>query len=140
MILREKQSFIPLLAMTVLLIASASTIYVYANQPQQSVNTDSIIINDQTLNVQTLFQTFSNTTIETNDGEKTGISISEILLSTGLDCPTCYSYTIIASDGYKQTVKWNDVQQGIITLEKRSYFPHLAHAFWIRDIVEIEVK
>ena len=137
---REKQNIIPLLAITVLLIASVSTLYVHATQNQQISDSESIIINEQTFAVQSLFQTFSNITIQTDDGEKTGILLSDLLLSTDIECPICHSYLIIASDGYQQTVDWDDMKQGIITNEKRSYFPHLAHAFWVRNIINIEVN
>jgi len=140
MILRGKQNIIPLLAMTVLIIGSISTLYVHANQTTQSTNLETILINHQSFEIQTLFERFSNTTIETDDGMKTGILLSEVLLSTNVNCPTRSSYTIKASDGYQQTVNWDDIQQGILTMEKRTYFPHLAHAFWVRDIVQIEVK
>jgi hypothetical protein len=140
MILRGKQNIIPLLAMTVLIIGSISTLYVHANQTSQSTNPEIILINNQSFEIQVLFDTFSNTTIETDDGDKTGILLSEILTSTTIDCPSCSSYIVKAADGYQQTVNWDDMQQGILTMEKRTYFPHLAHAFWVRDIVQIEVK
>ena len=140
MILRGKQNIIPLLAMIVLIIGSISTLYVHANQSSESTNLETILINNQSFDIQSLFDRFSNTTIKTDDGEKTGILLSEILVSTNIDCPSCSSYIIKASDGYQQTVNWDDIQQGILTMEKRMYFPHLAHAFWVRDIVKIEVK
>ena len=140
MISQEKQNIIPLLAITVLLIATASTVYVHATQNQQSIDSESIMINDETFTMNTLNQSFTNMTIQTDDGEKTGIALSDILLSTNLDCPTCHSYILISSDGYQQTVNWDDIEQGILTFEKRSYFPHLAHAFWVRDIITIEVN
>lgn len=140
MIPREKQNILPLLAITVLLIGSLSTLYVHANNTQQSTNVETIIINDKHFEIQTLFTTFPNTTIKTDDGNKTGILLSKILQSTELDCPSCNSYVIKASDGYQQTVNWEDIKKGILTMEKRTYFPHLAHAFWVRDIVQIEVK
>ncbi len=126
--------------MAVLIIGSISTLYVHANQTSESTNHETILINNQSFEIQSLFNTFSNTTIETDDGEKTGILLSKILTSTTIDCPSCSSYTLKASDGYQQTVNWDDIQQGILTMEKRTYFPHLAHAFWVRDIVQIEVK
>ena len=140
MISQEKQNIIPLLAITVLLIATASTVYVHATQNQQSIDSESIMINNQTFTMNTLMQSFTNMTIQTDDGEKTGIALSNLLLSTNLDCPTCHSYILISSDGYQQTVDWDDMQQGVLSLEKRVYFPNLAHAFWVRNIIEIEVK
>ncbi len=136
----ERKNIIPFLAMTVLIIGSISTLYVHANQSLQTVNADSIIINDDPFQLQQLFTTYSNTTIETDDGIKTGIVLSEIITSLNLNCPSCHRYLIKASDGYQQTVDWNDMQQGILSNEKRVYFPHLAHAFWVRDVTEIEVQ
>lgn len=137
---RGKQNIIPLLAITVLIIGGLSSFYVHANQVNQLQNKDSIIINDQSFEIPALFDMFSTITIETDDGNRTGVVISKILLYTGVDCPTCRSYILKASDGYQQTVDWEDMQKGILTVEKRSYFPHLAHAFWVQNIVEIEVK
>jgi hypothetical protein len=138
--LKGNQNIIPLLAMVVLIIGSVSTIYVHANQSVHNYESESIIINNHSFEITTIFDIYSNITIETDIGEKTGISLSEILLSTEIDCPSCHSYTIKATDGYQQTVNWDDIQQGILTIEKSTYFPHLAHAFWVKDIKEIEVK
>jgi hypothetical protein len=140
MISREKQNIIPFLAIMVLIIGMVSTVYVHTNQAQQSIDAQSILINDQPFKTQELFTTFSTMTIQTDDGNKTGISLSEVILSHPLDCPNCHTYLIKASDGYQQTVDWHDMQQGILSLEKRVYFPHLAHAFWVRDVIEIEVN
>ena len=137
---KGNKNIIPLLAMVVLIIGSASTIYVHANQSINYTDSDSITINDHSYEIKTIFDMYSNITIETDIGEKTGILLSEILLSTNINCPICYSYTIKAKDGYQQTVNWEDIQQGILTIEKSTYFPHLAHAFWVKDIKEIEVK
>lgn len=137
---KGNQNIIPLLAMAILIIGSASTIYVHANQSIHTIDGDIIIINNHSYDIKSIFNMHSNITIETDIGEKTGILLSEFLISTNIDCPTCYSYVIKATDGYQQTVEWDDIQQGILTIEKRTYFPHLAHAFWVRDIIEIEVK
>ena len=137
---KGNHNIIPILAMAVLIIGSVATLYVHANQSIQSFESDTILINNHSFEIYSIFDKHSNITIETDVGEKTGISLSELLLSSELACPTCNSYIIKASDGYQQTVEWDDIQQGILTIEKRTYFPHLAHAFWVRDIVEIEVK
>jgi len=140
MIPRERQNIIPILAMIVLIIGSFSAIYVNVNQAEQKVNSDTIKINNQTFQIQSLFNTFPNVTIQTDDGNKTGIALSEIINTLSLNCPSCHSYVLKSSDGYQQTVDWNDMRQGILSIEKRSYFPHLAHAFWVKDITQIEVK
>lgn len=140
MISREKQNIIPFLAMMVLIIGMVSTVYVHTNQAQQSIDAHSILIDNQVLKTKELFTTFSTMTIETDDGNKTGISLSEIIISLSFDCTDCHTYLIKSSDGYQQTVDWDDMKKGILSLEKRVYFPHLAHAFWVRDVIEIEVN
>jgi len=133
-----KEKLFPLLAMFVLILSSSASLYAHANSSNQQIGTTSIIINDTTYDINTLFTEFPLITIETDDGNKTGISLSELLISTSITCPSCHHYTIQAGDNYQQTVSWSDIQQGILTKEKRTYFPHLAHAYWVRDIIEIE--
>ena len=126
--------------MIVLIIGTFSAVYVNVNQAEQEVNSDTIKINNQTFQIQSLFNTIENVTIQTDDGNKTGIALSEIIKLFSLNCPSCHSYVLKSSDGYQQTVDWNDMQKGILSIEKRSYFPHIAHAFWVKDITQIEVK
>ena len=133
-------NIISFLALAVLIIGSVATLYVHANQSQQNNEDEIIIINDQRLNINIIFDTYINTTIETDIGPKSGILLSDLLTSAEIQCPICHSYCIKSSDGYQQTVNWNDIEKGILTFEKRTYFPHLAHAFWVRDITEIKVK
>jgi len=126
--------------MIILIIGSASTVYVHVVQSSQVNDPSSLIINDEIFQINTIFDMYANTTIITDDGEKTGIQLSQLLLVTNLVCPSCHMYTIQAADGYQQTVNWNDIEQGVLTMEKRVYFPHLAHSFWVKDIISIEVN
>lgn len=135
----DKEKLFPLLAMFILLLSIGTSLFVHATQSNQSIESNTIIINNTQYNINTLFEEFQEITIYTDDGNKTGISLSDVILSTTIDCPTCHHYSIKAFDGYQQTVSWNEMQQGIITKDKRSYFPDLAHAYWVRDIIEIEV-
>ena len=136
----NKEKIIPFLAMAVLLIGTFSTLYVHATQSSTLSTGNSIIINDVEYNTEQFFDLFASTTIQTDDGEKTGISLNELIGFTGISCPSCHDYCIIAADGYQQTVTWENMQKGIFTEENRVYFPGLAHTFWVRNIVEIEVK
>ena len=136
----NQTSIIPYIAISVLMIGSTSALYVHAVQNSQLNDPTTLLINDEMFQVGSIFDQFSNTTITTDDGEKTGVQLSLLLLSTDLSCPTCHMYTLIASDGYQQTVTWNDIEKGVITMEKRAYFPDFAHSFWVRDIIEIEVN
>ena len=47
---------------------------------------------------------FNGVIFETDEGEKSGISLKDLILKTGISCPSCYEYTIKAKDGYQQTV------------------------------------
>jgi len=134
----SKDKIFPILAIFVLLLSLSASLYVHAYQSNHSVGSTTIIINDTKFDMNSLFSEFHSITIETDDGNKSGILLSDIIESTTITCPSCHYYTIQAADGYQQTASWSDMQQGILTKEKRSYFPHLAHAYWVRNIVEIE--
>jgi len=131
-----KEKLIPLLAMSVLLIGIFSAIYVHATQ----VNKDTISINGHEYTIDTLFSIGIARTIKTDEGEKTGVALDDLMSKVGVSCLSCHSYIIKAKDRYQQTVSWDIMQTGILTDYDRVYFPDTAHAFWIRDVVEIEVK
>jgi len=136
----DKEKIIPFLAMAILLIGTFSTAYVHITQSVGINNDTTIIINNVQYNIDTLFETYTLRTIQTDDGDYTGISLDELIINTDIPCPSCHQYTIIAIDGYKQTVSWKDIQNGILHEDQRVYFPDLAHSFWVRDVIEIEVK
>jgi len=140
-----KEKLIPILAILVLIVGSSSSIYVYATQNKTTnIHNDSsnriIIIGENEIQISYALENIEEITIETDDGEKTGIPIDELMVLSGIDCPSCHKYTIIAEDNYQKTVNWENMQEGILTKESRVYFPELAHAFWVRDVTEIEVN
>ena len=130
-----KEKAIPIIAMVVLFIGIFSTIYVDANQ----VEKNTIEIYGQNFSIDQLFSDEVERTIETDEGEKTGISLEDIIINVGIGCIQCHDYTIKAKDGYQQTVSWDILKTGIITDNKRVFFPDTAHSFWVRDVIEIEV-
>ena len=75
-----------------------------------------------------------------DDEEKTGASLEELMTKTGVSCTSCSQYTFKAKDGYQQTVDYEILKTGILTKNKRVFFPNTAHTLWVRDIIEIEVK
>lgn len=131
-----KEKIIPIIAMVVLFIGIFSTIYVDANQ----VEKDTIEINGRNFTLDQLFSDGVERTIETDEGEKTGISLENIIIKVGIGCVECYDYTIKAKDGYQQTVNWDILKTGILTDYKSVFFPDTAHSFWVRDVIEIEVE
>ena len=133
----NKEKIIPFLAMIVLLIGISSSLYVHASQ--LNTNTDSLTINDIEYNLDVLFEEITTKSIETDDGIKTGIALDHLIEYTGASNPSQYEYIIKASDSYQKTILWDNFKEGILSEEKRVYFPDLAHAFWVSNIIEIEV-
>jgi len=131
-----KEKIIPILAMIVLLIGIFSTIYVYATQ----IETNTIKVNGQDYTLDQLFLIGEIRIIETDEGEKTGIALDDLMSKVGVGCTQCQKYTIKAKDKYQQTVDWDIMKTGILTDYGRVYFPDTAHTFWVRDVIEIEVK
>jgi hypothetical protein len=131
-----KEKAIPIIAMIVLLIGIFSTIYVHANQ----IEKDTIRINGRDFTLEQLFTNEVVRVIETDEGVKTGIALDQIIIKSGVGCTSCYDYTIKAKDGYQQTVKWDIFKTGILTDYGKIYFPDTAHSFWVRNVIEIEVK
>lgn len=127
-----KEKLIPILAVAVLFIGSLSSIYVYATQ----INSEYIDINGQEYTVDQLFFIGEEITIETFSG----IALDTLMIKIGIPEPDKHEYTIIASDGYQKTVKWDNMKNGLLTEEGQSIFSDLAKAFRIKDIVKIEVK
>jgi len=127
-----KEKLIPILAVAVLFIGSLSSIYVYATQ----INSEYIDINGQEYTVDQLFFIGEERTIETFSG----IALDTLMMKIGIPEPKKHEYTIIASDGYQKTVKWENMKNGLLTEEGQSIFSDLPKAFRIKDIVKIEVK
>ncbi len=132
-----KEKLLPIFAMIVLLIGSFSALYVNANQ--LSIEKDTIILNNQRFNADELFDSVEIRSIETNEGERTGLALDKLISFSGVNCPSCHKYTIIAKDPYQKTVNWEDMKRGVLTDYGRVYFKDKAHAFWVYDVVEIEV-
>ena len=139
-----KEKIIPIVALFILLLGASSTIYVYATQEENIVDNDEFddveivtIWNKQ----YTMEQIFSITAPRTfSDLNFSGIALDDLIIKIGVDCPECYTYTIIADDGYQKTVNWENMQNGLLTEDKMSVFSDLAKAFRVKNIVEIEVK
>ena len=134
--IKGKERIIPILALIVILISGSSTAYVYLSQ----IETDTITINAEEYTIEQLFFMVDTKTIQTVEGEKTGISLEDMIQKIGVSCTDCYEYTIKAKDGYEKTVSWDILSTGILTDNYRVFFPDTPKAFWVRDIIEIEVK
>ena len=131
-----KEKIIPILAINVLLLGVFSALYVNATQ----INKETITINGNEYTINQIFSICTKRSIETDDGEKTGIALDDLMLKVGVNCPACHNYIIKAEDKYQQTVSWDILKTGILTDYGRVFFPDTAHTFWVRDVIEIEVK
>lgn len=74
-----------------------------------------------------------------------GVPLEDLIRDAGVDDPEDHEYRIIAADGYLKTVSWKDMETGVISLEgtsehdKMVVFEDKAKAYWVFDVVEIEV-
>jgi hypothetical protein len=100
-------------------------------EEEKSVN--GIKIAGSTFTTKELFEICEERTLEGNSG----IALDDMIRKSGIDNPEGYTYTLIASDNYQKTVKWEDMQKGILTNESLAVFPHLPKMYWIRDVVEV---
>ena len=133
----DRGKIVHILAISVIIIGILSTIFVNANNVE--VKQNEIIINGSSFEISLIFSDVNEKQIITDDGIKKGIPLDKLFNLTDEKCPSCFKYRLIGSDGYKQTVNWDDLKNGIFTNDKIAIFPHLAHSFWVKDIIEIEV-
>jgi hypothetical protein len=131
-----KEKIIPILAMIVLLIGIFSTLFVHATQ----INKDTILINKQEYTIDEIFSISTSMTIQTDEGEKYGASLEDLITKTSTDCASCYEYTIKAKDGYQQTVQWDIIKKGVLTKESKVFFPDTPHSLWVYDVIEIGAR
>ena len=96
-----KEKIIPILAFVILIIAGTSQAYVFIKQNEK----ETITINYEEYTVDQLFIIGETKTIQTIEGEKSGVSFEDLMNKIGKECTDCNTYTIIGSDGYQQTVE-----------------------------------
>jgi len=135
-----KDKLIPIIAMILLLIGISASIYVHAIQNTTLINSDTIKINGKEYAIDQIFNQTEKKTITTDEGEITGISLEDLMNNVGIKCTSCSKYTFKAKDGYQQTVDYKTLKTGILTNERRVIFPGTAHALWVQDVIEIEVR
>ena len=135
MIIR-KEKLIPLFALIILVIGTSATAYVYATQSDAKT----VTINNQKYTIDQIFFIAKSCTIKTFDETIfTGIALDDLIIKVGVKCPACHEYTLIGADKYQKTVSWDDMQNGLLTLEKTVVFSNLPKAYRIKNIVKIEV-
>lgn len=99
-----------------------------------------ITINGQEFTINELFLSNTQITVTGSDGKNyTGISLSNLMNTTGLNDAETKQYNIAASDGYNKNVTWADLQLGVLVKEDTmTAFPHLPGKYRITDVIRIE--
>lgn len=127
----EKKKLISIFAIIVILVGIGSSVYVNAAQ----VDSKHINVNGQDYTIDQLFDISEEKTYETYSG----IALDDLMVKTGVENPEEHEYTIIGQDGYQQTVKWENMINGLLTKDGKSIFTDLPKAFRVKEIVEIKV-
>lgn len=131
-----------ILAILLLSVGFASSVYLkkLEEKSEEILEGDYIKVNDDNISLNEIFNTCSQKTVTTDKGNFTGTPLSCIINLSNVADPEDHEYAIIGADGYQQTVSWDDMKKGILTEERNTIFPHLPRKFWVKDVVEIEVK
>ena len=130
-----KEKLLPVFAIIVLILGCFSSLYVNTTEGYSKT----IKIDDEEYTISQIFNLANTRTIITDEGEKTGAALDELIINTIGKCSSCNAYTFKSKDNYQQTVPWDYLQKGVFTDDNRIYFSDTAHSFWVKDIVEIEV-
>ncbi len=121
------------IAAALVLILSFSLL---AHNELSKEETETITVNGKQYDWNKIYGEFPTTNIDSHEG----ILLSEIINDTGLKNPSNHEYKITASDGYQKTVSWSNMRNGLLVKkDKRVVFPELAKAFWVENVVKIEV-
>ncbi len=129
-----KDRLLPIFALIILLIACASSLYVYAIQ----TTTDKLLVNGQQYTIDQIFSFAQKRSF--NESQFSGIALDDLMLKTGVAHPEQHTYTLQGADGYQKTVTWGNMKNGLLTENRESVFSDLPKAFRVKDIVRIEVK
>ena len=135
----EKNNSLTSFAIVLLLVGSISTLYVHATH-HKTLDEDNIVVNNIKYDIIYLFSIIPEKTIILEDENLTGIPLDKLIEFTGFNCPECHRYTIIGKDGYQKTISWEEMTKGVFTRDRRVCFSDLPHAFWVRNVIEIEVN
>ncbi|MFW3145490.1 MAG: hypothetical protein ACMUIE_01605 [Thermoplasmatota archaeon] len=102
---------------------------------------DELLVDGKRYDWNTLYDDLDTEYIDDSEG----VPLDELIIDAGVEDPASHQYKIIAADGYFKTVEWKDMRSGIISLEgtkdhdKMVIFEDKAKAYWVYEVVEIEV-
>ncbi len=99
---------------------------------------DYIEINGRKISIDEIFEKCEAKEIEAKNKSYYGVPLACLIGMAEVENPEMHEYEIIASD-YQKTVSWEDIEKGILTRERNAIFPHLPKAFWVKNVIKIEV-
>ena len=131
------QKYLPIVAIIVLLVAIAATFFVNSNK----IDATQIIIDGEEYTINQFFQMAEERSVQAETGESgKGVALDQLMQVIGIQDPETRQYTLISADGYQKTVMWENLQNGILSIERESVFSDLPKAFYVKEIVEIKVE
>ncbi len=131
------QKYLPIVAIIVLLVAIAATFFVNSNK----IDATQIIIDGEEYTINQFFQMAEERSVQAETGESgKGVALDQLMQAIGIQDPETRQYTLIGADGYQKTVMWENLQNGILSIERESVFSDLPKAFYVKEIVEIKVE
>lgn len=121
-------------ALAVIILIGSFSALAYNSLNQK--DSEKLTINGKEYDWDTIYEDFD--TVELQDRE--GVPLIVLIEDAGVEDPSSHDYKIIGADGYFKTVTWRDMETGILTYEEKMVvFETKAKAYWVRDVVEIEV-
>ena len=140
----RREFVISVIALLLLATGIASSLYLHSQQINRG---DFITVGNEKIYMDDIFKKCRIVSVEVNDKgvmkNYTGALLSDIINMSKIKNPEEHKYTIAGpgKEGglYQKTVEWNDMKNGILTEDKRTIFPNLPRAFWIKDVIKIEV-
>jgi len=122
-----------------LVIILALVVIAGCTEDNDDVDEVTMTINGEEVTLSSIFEDHTTTSVTIGGIDYTGITLSDLVNETGLSDPENYQYNITASDGWYQTVTWENMQVGIIVEEETmTAFPDLPGKYRIRDVVDID--
>ncbi|MGA1848153.1 MAG: hypothetical protein ACMUHB_02325 [Thermoplasmatota archaeon] len=126
-----------LLAMIILVGSFSALAYAHFNERES----DKVVVNGKEFQWDTLNEEYDTMIVQGYEG----VSLTRIIEDAGVENPASHEYKFIAGDGYLKTVAWSDIETGILSPEGDEDHDHMvvfeskARAYWVYDLVEIEV-
>ncbi len=140
--MKKPEKIVIIIAIFLLSMGLVSGVYIEKETDEnETIFADGYLeVEDSLLTMDNIFSRCTCHNHVTNRGNYTGVSLSCVINISNIQDPEIHDYAIIALDGYTKTVSWMDMKEGILTDERYAVFSHLPRAYWIKDVLRIEVK